>query len=152
DTPGLDGDGAELGDHFGLALGSGDFNGDGHADLVVGTPSESVRSDGAPNSIEGAVNVIYGSDSGLTTTSDRFITQDTPGITGDGAEDGDQFGRPLATGDFNADGRDDPVIGVPNEDVASGDNHLDGAGTVICGSSRGLTPTGNRFLTQNTKG
>lgn len=152
DTTGLDGDGAENGDHFGSAVASGDFNGDGIADLVAGAPGETLRSDGSPGVNEGAVNVIYGSDAGLTPARDRFITQDTLGIASDGAESGDQFGQALTTGDFNGDGRDDVAVGSPTEDLASADDHLEGAVNVIYGSKRGLTPKGNRFFTQDTKG
>ena len=51
-----------------------EFNGDGRADLAVGTPHE----DGN----RGAVNVIYGSATGLTATGDDYWTQDSPGIGG----------------------------------------------------------------------
>ena len=40
----------------------GDFNGDGYADLAIGVPHESVNGDEEA----GAVNVIYGTTSGLT--------------------------------------------------------------------------------------
>ena len=49
-------------------IAKGDFNGDGFADLAVGVPGEDTPND-VSNS--GAVNVIYGSGGGLTTSTDR---------------------------------------------------------------------------------
>jgi hypothetical protein len=54
----------------------------------------------------------------------------------------DQFGSSLAAGDFNNDGRDDLVVGVPNESLSDiNDNFFVGAGAiqVIYGSSSGLS-------------
>ena len=48
----------------------------------------------------------------------QLISQDTPGVGG-AAEDGDQFGRVLATGNFSGN-REALVVGIPFEDV--GDN------------------------------
>jgi FG-GAP repeat protein len=83
----------EEGDDFGSSLSSGDFNGDGRADLAIGVPEESVGSvDHA-----GAVNVIYGSSNGLSATSplpDQFWTQDSANVN-DVSEFGDGFGRAL---------------------------------------------------------
>jgi len=67
-----------------------DFNGDGFTDLAVGVIGERVGSlDDA-----GAVNVIYGTSSGLSSAGNQFFTQNTPGIH-DGAEVGDDFGEAL---------------------------------------------------------
>jgi FG-GAP repeat len=53
---------AEAGDQFGFALASGDLNGDGFVDLMIGVPFEDVGSvvDG------GALSVLYGSAAGLS--------------------------------------------------------------------------------------
>jgi hypothetical protein len=79
-------------DEFGSALGSGDFNGDGFADLAIGVPFESVGTvDGA-----GAVHVLYGASSGLQASglgapSDQFWYQGSGSMT-DTAEHNDFFG------------------------------------------------------------
>ena len=124
-----------------------DFNNDGFDDLAIGVPNEDV------GSLEdaGAVNVIYGSASGLSSTvkADQFLSQNTPNVE-DVAEANDQFGSALSTGDFNNDGFADLAIGVHNEDVGS----LEDAGTVnvIYGSASGLSSTvkADQFWSQNT--
>ena len=89
----------------------------------------------------GAVEVIYGSSTGLSATSahaDQFWTQDSTNID-DIAEFNDQFGFSLTAGDFNADGKDDLAIGAPFENIGS---ILDAGGAeVIYGSSSGLSAT-----------
>ena len=71
-----------------------DFNGDGFDDLAVGVPHEDIGTINAA----GAVNVIYGSSRGLsstallpTTPDDQFWHQNSSGIL-DIAEDSDFFG------------------------------------------------------------
>jgi hypothetical protein len=146
-------DKAEEFDRFGWYLDSGDFNGDGKDDLAIGVPFESVNS-----LIEaGAVQVIYGSSSGLSTTlpkADQFWTQDSIDID-DTVEAGDSFGFSILAADFNGDGKDDLAIGVPNEDVNLGPAPISNAGAVnvIYGSSKGLSATLSRsdqFWTQNS--
>jgi len=130
-------DTAEQDDGFGTSLASGDFNGDGKADLAIGVDTEDVGS--IPDA--GGVEVIYGSSAGLSATSpraDQFWTQDSTNIE-EVAEDGDFFGFPVAAGDFNGDGKDDLAIGIFDETVGSKGNA--GAVEVIYGSSSGLSAT-----------
>jgi hypothetical protein len=134
-TPNVE-DVAETNDHFGSALSIGDFNNDGFDDLAIGVPNEDV------GSLEdaGAVNIIYGSTSGLSSTvkADQFWSQNTPNVE-DVAETNDHFGSALSIGDFNNDGFDDLAIGVSNEGVGN----LSNAGNVqvIYGSTSGLSST-----------
>jgi hypothetical protein len=142
DSDGIDGI-AEASDWFGDALTVGDFDGDGFADLVIGVPHEDVGS----KTEAGAINVIYGSDEGLAEDDDQFLHQNSSGIDGI-AEPFDVFGRALAAGDFDEDGRDDLAIGVPGENL--GDINNGGLVNVIYGSGSGLSGKGDQIWHQNT--
>jgi hypothetical protein len=134
-SPGVEG-GSEEGDLFGASLAAGDFNNDTFSDLAIGAPFEDI------GQIEdaGGVNVLYGSPTGLQTTSpaDQFWSQDSPGVEG-GAEDFDAFGFSLAAGDFNDDGFADLAIGAAFEGVKSAEGA--GAVNVLYGSAVGLQAT-----------
>jgi hypothetical protein len=130
----------ESGDWFGLSVAAGDFDGDGFADLAVGVPGEDAG--------KGAVEVLYGSASGLSASGDQLWTQDSAGILGVG-EDGDLFGFALTAGRFDADPYADLAIGIPSEDL---DSTGEGAVTVLSGSSGGLASTGNQLFTQDSSG
>jgi len=144
DNPNVEG-AAEVNDDFGSALAAGDFNADGFTDLAIGVPGED-----ASATSDGGVNVIYGSAGGLsaTATADQFWGQDSPGVEGT-AENYDEFGSALATGDFNLDGFADLAVGVPFEDASAAS---DGGVNVIYGSASGLSATvlADQFWTQDS--
>ena len=128
-------------DRFGIQTTWGDFNNDGYSDLAVSATGE----DGGA----GAVNVMYGSASGLTSTSNQVFKQGVDGMQGlrTGSE---LFGWALATGDFNGDGYDDLAVGASDEKV--GTAQYAGAVHIIYGSGSGLTATGNQMWSQDTIG
>jgi hypothetical protein len=121
-------------DRFGAQLACGDFDDDGAADLAVGAPGETVGGDFTA----GAVYVLPGSPTGLVAASSFVLDQDQPLVTGE-ADENDHFGFELATGDFDGDGFDDLVVGVPPEDVT-------GALHVFFGTAAGLSPEEGLYL------
>ena len=122
-----------------------DFNNDGFADLAVGVAGENLGATGNA----GAVNILYGTASGLTGTGSRLFTQDSPGVPG-GSEPGDGFGETLAIGDFDGDGFADLAVGVTLEDLGA---IVDaGAVNVLYGTTGGLTGTGSQLFTQDSPG
>jgi len=144
DTPGVPG-ARQTDDFFGSSVALADFNGDGHADLAVGSPSESLGS--AQHA--GIVIVIPSGGSALTGVGSKSWSQGTPGVPG-GSEDDDNFGSSLAVGDVNGDGSPDLAIGAYRETVGAA--NFAGMVTVLRGSPDGLTATGSQAFHQNTSG
>ncbi|MDK9764694.1 FG-GAP repeat protein [Vibrio sp. D420a] len=143
--PGVSGS-AEKDDKFGYALSTGDFDGDGYTDLAVGSPTEDL----AGQNNAGKVDVFFGSGNGLVINSSRSYHQNVTNITGDIEKD-DRFGYSLAAGDFDNDGKDDLVIGVPYEDLASGGNDNDGTVHVLYGDSNGDLKRREQEIRQGTQ-
>ncbi|WP_286255341.1 FG-GAP-like repeat-containing protein [Streptomyces graminofaciens] len=109
-----------------------DFNGDGYRDVAIGASNTMV--DGKITA--GAVVVLYGSSSGLSAGKRSVITQNSPGVPGV-AEELDQFGASLASGDLDRDGYADLVVSAPNEGL--GDYHGVGTATILWGGKSGLS-------------
>ncbi|MFJ8197712.1 FG-GAP-like repeat-containing protein [Streptomyces sp. NPDC096152] len=129
------------------ALPTSDYNRDGVADLVAGTPKAN------------SLTVVPGGLDGPVTASRTTLTQNSPGVPGS-SESGDDFGAATAWGDVNGDGYADLAIGAPGEDDTSG--HADrGAVTVLYGpalntgfsyTTSGVTATGAKLGSTVTVG
>ena len=130
----------ETGDLFGWASATGDFNGDGRADVAIGAPGEAVST----TATAGAVNVLYADPStgDITGTGSQFFSQNS--FTNAVAGTDHLFGSALAVGDFDGDGFDDLAIGAPGAPVtghadAGGLNVLYGTSGAGLGTSRNQT-------------
>ncbi|MEU6080098.1 FG-GAP repeat protein [Streptomyces sp. NPDC047108] len=122
-----------------------DFNGDGHEDVLTGAPGATVGGHRGA----GLVTVQYGSSRGITTGSRAVIHQGTAGVAG-AAEPGDAFGRAVASGDLDADGYDDAIVGIPGEDLGT---VTDAGGLVILwGSPQGLSGAASQWLESSVPG
>jgi len=129
------GGGGMIGQKFGAALASADFNGDGCSDLAIGAPGEA------------RLVVVYGHPLGLT---DGVASPwGWPGEILPGGDIGwtspldDELGGTLAAGDFNGDGFADLAVGIPGATV----NGHDDAGEVLIyeGDGARLWSSGPRF-------
>jgi hypothetical protein len=127
-----------------------DFNGDGYADLAIGSPEETVLFNGVDVEGAGAVNVIYGTASGLSSANNQIWHRGMDEIYRDPETD-DNFGHTLAVGDFDDDGYDDLAIGVPNSTAWL---PVDNAGVVqvLYGSAIGLTADRDEVWAQSIIG
>lgn len=122
---------------FGWALASGDFDGDGRADLAIGDPEFDFTVSGNLRQNAGAIHVIYGSTAGPPSWFDLartdFLHQgNLYGATAQQTDD--YFGQALAAGDWNGDGRDDLAVGQPGENLGGVDR---GGVTILTGDSPG---------------
>jgi hypothetical protein len=154
---------------FGLSIASaGDVNGDGYADVVIGSPGV--------NAFTGSAFVYLGGASGLSTIASATLTAPS-------AESDHFGGAVLSAGDVNGDGYADVVVGargavsrtgraylylggasgigiVPaatftgpdgidgsfGAAIASGDLNGDGYGDVVFGASRVIGDTGRAYV------
>ena len=94
---------------FGYSVSTGDVNGDGFDEIIVGAPYEDV----GDNESQGRVYTFY------ALTGKLHHTIDCPN-----PRPGALFGHSVSAGDLNGDGFDEIIVGTPREDV--GDNESQG--------------------------
>lgn len=122
---------SEAGDGFGWGVCVGDVDGDGYADVSVGSPNEAIGKVASA----GAVTVLRGGAGGLTGSGAVSFNQNTTGVPGT-AEQNDFFGSHTALTDTDHDGRAELYVG------AHGENTFDGAVWGFRSTSTG--PTASR--------
>ncbi|MET9731902.1 VCBS repeat-containing protein [Streptomyces sp. NPDC006458] len=133
----------------GFIAATGDVNGDGYTDLVVGDPLTPVTP-GVDGELGGRVLVWRGSASGIRPdATPEVITQDTAGVPGT-SEKQDTFGAGLAVADLNRDGLAEIIVGAPYEAV--GAVRRTGMVTVIPGRRSGPLGSGGYSFHQDTPG
>jgi hypothetical protein len=128
----------ETGDHFGLSLAIGNFDGAGTADLAVGVPGQRV----GPAGDAGAVAVLYALDESGTPARRQALVQ----AGGETPEGGDGFGTALSAWNFNGDAFGDLAVGAPFENLGSIADA--GAVNVFNGATGGLSAANVQLLTQ----
>ncbi|MER6136170.1 FG-GAP and VCBS repeat-containing protein [Streptomyces sp. NPDC001815] len=141
-TPGVPGT-VEDDDGFGAVVSAGDVNGDGYADLAVGSPGEALGTvDQA-----GAVTVLRGGPGGLTGTGAVAFDQDSADVAG-APEREDRFGSAVKLADYTQDGRAELAVDT-NEQL---DKTRWGMVHLLKGSASGTTTTGAKHYTVVTLG
>jgi len=125
---------------------TGDFDGDGWADLAIGNPWRTV--DGR----SGAGEVRVHLSAGRPISSHRYFTISLGGssaapvrdsfrvdglMVDDRAQENDWFGFSVTAGDFDGDGRDDLAIGAPGKDLRHRGAMNEGRVYVLYGSAAG---------------
>ena len=101
--------GAEAHERAGTSLATGDFNGDGRADLLIGAPLASPEVNGISRKRSGAAYLLFGR---TQMQKDVDLKKDAD-VKFFGTEARDGAGFSVAMGDINGDGIDDAVIGAP---------------------------------------
>jgi hypothetical protein len=157
-SPGIEA--AEANDVFGASLAANNFNGDLFSDLAIGAPGETL----AGQAGAGAVSVIYGTSTGLSTAASaghpahQFFHEDVAGFSST-TEAGDRFGTSLSAWNFGNGAQADLIIAVPFETInvlvsTFVTRPIADAGAVhaLYGSASGLTTGTVQFWNQNSSG
>ncbi len=134
-----------IGTDFGADLASGDLDGDGLDELIVGHPGFA-----AGSASGGGASIYLGQPTGLDNLEAEIWTQDASLQAQ--SEIGDGYGSAVVAGDFDGDGNDDFAMGGPLEDLPEGGSAAtqdEGAVLVFRSSPQGLAVFNTRFWTQS---
>ena len=107
--------------NLGYSISSGDINGDGYDDIIIGAPGED-----RDYNYQGEVMVIFGSSSFASVINDVSL-DGTNGFFLQGLSSSAYIGQSASSADLDGDGMDDLIVGNPRI------NNNDGAAYVIFG-------------------
>jgi hypothetical protein len=106
--------GIDAGDYSGVSVsGTGDINGDGIDDLIIGAPI----ADSSGNTNAGETYIVFGQSDGFDATLNLSQLNGSNGFVINGINSFDRLGRSVSiAGDINDDGIDDLIISARNAD------------------------------------
>ena len=112
-------DGGSGWDSSGASISSGDVNGDGYNDIIIGAPGAD------PNGYNsGSTYVVFGKESGFSRAIDLSEIDGNDGFRIDGENTRDWSGWSVSAGDVNGDGYDDITIGASHARGYSGSTYV----------------------------
>lgn len=125
---------------------AGDINGDGFADVLIGTPNADRPGVANP----GETFVVFGALGGIASSFDLTGLDGTNGFILEGIGSEDASGAALAAGDINGDGINDILIGAAGTDQAA--QSETGEAYVVFGSDAGFDARINLSTLDGTNG
>ena len=126
-------------DNSGFSVSSGDVNGDGYDDIIIGA----LYADSNGHN-SGSTYIVFGKESGFSRTIDLSELDGSDGFRIDGESAGDWSGRSVSASDINGDGYDDIIIGAPTADPNGGNYdqfYNSGSTYVVFGKESGFSRT-----------
>ncbi|MCA9200376.1 MAG: FG-GAP repeat protein, partial [Planctomycetales bacterium] len=125
--------GIDMSDGSGASVSSGDVNGDGKTDVIIGAGG----ADPMGRSGAGEVYVVFGKASGWTAGLNLSSLDGSNGFVLNGIDADDRSGYSVSSGDVNGDGKDDVIVGAPHADPNSQSDA--GETYVVFGKASGWT-------------